>query len=408
MTILPQTVGMMPSAEAIQLVLEARYSYLIPGGAPMEGVAPFFTRVERVSKDVPFKALKLKSKGFGAIPSKGQCDTNGSWGKGSQVSQSELTFYAHDYEMSGPICAKDFINLCNAWEASARDLKLNPQAHMSMLLKAVIALKLQDMRDDFGRLAWFAKEGFDLSTTAPFYASEWPSDTAQEMLGGSGKCKGVWANIVENIVAGKTPYVDSNNGTAPNILHPNNIADFLQSMIDNANPELRAMKSKTPNAPFFLVDRAIFEAYRRSLVSVHNAEAWRMGQKGTDVANVLEYNGYLIYCDEDAYDFDSHMGALTTTALTITTPDGPTTRNVIHGRNLRAIFTAPYNGRLGTDMFTTAMEGEDIGIAVQKAPSYRQAGQLEYLMTMSVGTGIMSPELMVAAYASNTATFPAV
>lgn len=389
-------VGMLPAAEGVQLIIDAQYNYANPLAAPL------FTIVHKVSAEVKYKVARLKKASYSARPISGACDQS-AFNKGNKGTTADMEFYGQLYDHSGDLCVKDFENLCNAWTNGQITIALRPGSVFAQneVLAAIFANKLSTMKDDMARIVWFAREaGFVVNTaagSAPFYVSALPTG-ASEMLGG--KQNGMWAIMVANtaLPAGtNTPYVDTNDGTvAGNALNPANIYQYLQRMVDAASPELRGMSKIGADAPFFVLDYSLYEAYRQYLiqngVNTNNNLAWEFQQNAQEV---LYFNGYKVYMDMDADKFDREMGAIKTSTI-----GG---KPVYHSRNARALFTAPKNMFIGLDLETGV---DNIGLIVESGTSaVRDAGKTFYKMMMSVGMGILDPLLQVVGYPSETGTF---
>lgn len=390
-------VGMLPAAEGVQLIKDAQYDY----NDPLAG-APLFTLVPKVSAEVEYKVARMKKASFAARPIDGACDQS-AFGKGTKGTISDMKFTGQLYDHSGELCLRDFENLCNAWTNGQITIALRPGSVMAQnqVLAAVFANKLSTMKDDLARIVWFArKAGFVVNTAinaAPYYVSALP-DGASEMLGG--KQDGMWGVILANTAlpaAIATPYLSTNDGSvAGNAANPANIYGYLQRMLDSASPELRGMPQTGNDAPFFVLDRALFEAYRQYLiqngVNTNNALAWQFQQ---NAQMTLDFNGYKVFMDKDADKFDREMSA-----TTFSTIGG---KSVFHSKNLRALFTAPRNMYIGLDLESGV---DAIGLIIEQGPSLvKDAGKTYFKMMMSVGMGILDPTLQVAGWASDTTTF---
>lgn len=393
MTELQTLSGQLPAAEGVNLMLASRFKYAVPGATPAANVAPVFSRAARVSGKAKFKAMLLRKPAYNARPVKGACDQS-QFGKGNPVDNFGTEFDAKYYDQSGELCISDFVELCNNWQGSEWQRAINPAAEWSRntLLQAAIMLLMETMQDDLARIAWFSKSGFAVNTAnnaAPFYVAALPAGAADTM--GEQDC--FWAKAVANAVATTSPYVNSNDGTNDGALNPTAVQAFLRNMIMSASPELRGLDRNSANAPFFLVDAGIFEAYRKSLQTVYNANGWTFGQEYQDT---LTIDGYKIYRDDDADKFDREMGAMVSSTI-----NGEI---VTHSRNLRACFIAPKTAYLGVDAESPA--GDGIGMVVATGNNIvKDAGKLYYKMMLSVGVGILDPNMMVVAYPSNNATF---
>lgn len=389
-------VGMLPAAEGVQLIIDAQYNY----ANPLAG-APLFTIVPKVSATSTYKVARLKKASYSARPISGACDQS-AFNQGNKGTVGDMEFSGQLYDQSGDLCLKDFENLCNAWTNGQISIALRPGSIFAQneILAAIFANKLSTMRDDLARIVWFArKAGFVVNTaadSAPFYVSALPTG-ASEMLGG--KQDGMWAIMVANtaLAVNPTPYVDTNDGSVGgNALNPANIYQYLQRMVDAASPELRGMSKIGENAPFFVLDYSMYEAYRQYLIqngsNAQNALAWQFQQNAQEV---LVFNGYKVFMDMDADKFDREMGATTTSTI-----GG---KPVYHSRNARAIFTAPKNMFIGLDLETGV---DNIGLIVESGTSaVRDAGKTFYKMMMSVGMGILDPLMQVVGYPSETGTF---
>ena len=396
MTDLSQLAGILPAAQGVSLFTEALFTY-----DPLLGnKAPIFKPVTRVSNRVPFVAVFVDKSSYNATPVAGICDRSG-FGQGNTEGIRKMEFGAQLYDYSGGMCYDDLMVVCDAWENSTIYRLQNPMGAFAgnMLLQLVFGLKYQTMLDDIVRIGWYSKAGaFAVATgagTAPFYIGSVPN-RANIMLGNTQS--GFWELAKNNVVAGLTPYVDVNNGTvAGNILNPANVYSILQKFVDTASPELRGVEKGGANAPFFMVDNAVFEALRQFYifngVNTHNDMAWLMQQRGADT---LDFNGYKVYRDNNADKFDTEIGAKTTSTI-----GG---KSVTHSRNCRVVFTVPGAAFLGLDLATPS--GDTVGLIVAPAADQvKNAGEINWKMMTSVGVFIGEPKMMVVGYPSVATTW---
>lgn len=396
MTDLSQLAGILPAAEGVSLFTEALFTY-----DPLLGNnAPIFKPVTRVSNRVDFVAVFIDKASYNATPVDGICDRSG-FGQGNKEGIRKIKFGSQMYDYSGGMCYDDLEVLCDAWRNSAIFRLQNPMGAFAenILLQLVFGLKYQTMLDDIVRIGWYSKVGaFAVATAAgdaPFYIGAVPN-RANVMLGNTQS--GFWELAKANVVAGLTPYVDVNDGTAAgNILNPTNVYSILQKFVDTASPELRGVMKGTANSPFFMVDNQVFEALRNFYIfnglNTHNALAWTMQQTGADT---LEFNGYRVYRDNNADKFDTEIGAKATSTI-----GG---KSITHSRNCRVVFTVPGAAFLGLDMATPA--GDTVGLIVAPAADQvKNAGEIYWKMLTSVGVFIGEPKMMVVGYPSVATTW---
>lgn len=397
-TQLSQDVFVMPAAEGVQVLIDSRFKY-----APAIGMteAPVFRPITRVSNKVKFKALFVKKAAYNARAVNGICDQS-AFGQGNPETMRVKEFNGVMYDYSGELCPEDFEQLCEAYKQGLIFRLQNPAQVFAEnpMLQLILGLKYETMVDDIQRIVWFATQAtFAVNTagnSAPFYIGEVPTG-ADATLGG--RQNGFWAQAKANVASTATPYVDVNNGSAGgNILNPANTYDILQKFIQKASPELRGLRKNDPaSSPFFLVDRAVFEAlrnyYTQNGLNTNNLAAWQMQQLGSDV---LQIDGYNVYQDLNADKFDSEIGAQTTSTI-----GG---KSVFHSRNCRVVFTVPAVAGMGLDMVSPA--GDNIGLIVGAAAErVKRAGMIDWKMMTSVGTEILEPAMMVVGYPSTTATW---
>lgn len=396
MTDLSQLKGILPAAEGVSLFTEALFTY----DPLLSNEAPIFKPVTRVSNRVDFVAVFIDKASYNATPVTGICDRS-AFGKGNKEGIRKIKFGAQLYDYSGGFCEEDLEVLCEAWRNGTIYRLQNPMGAFAdnMLLQLIFGMKYQTMLDDIVRIGWYSKAGaFAVATgagTAPFYIGAVPNN-ADVMLGNTQS--GFWELAKNNVVAGLTPYVDVNNGAvAGNILNPANVYSILQKFVDTASPELRGVKKKTAMSPFFMVDNAVFEALRNFYIfnglNTHNELAWQLQQNAVDV---LDFNGYKVYRDNNADKFDTEIGAKTTSTI-----GG---KSVTHSRNCRVVFTVPGAAFLGLDM--AAPSGDTIGLIVAPAADQvKNAGEIYWKMMTSIGVFIGEPKMMVVGYPSVATTW---
>lgn len=396
-TELSKMIGRMPAAEGVSILVDAAFKY-----DPLLGsTAPLFRPVLRVSNRVPFRAAFIKKASYNATPVSGICDTS-AFGKGNKEEIRKIEFSGQMYDYSGELCAHDFEQLCEVYGEMDLPFRLaNPLAVLNQneLAKVIMAYKRETMLDDTVRIGYYSKVGaFAVNTasgSAPFYIGSVPNG-AGTMLGNTQS--GFWDLAAANIVAGLTPYVDTNGGTAPtNILNPANVYSILQKFIDNASPELRGASKVGPQAPFFMVDSSIFDAlqnyYTQNGLNTNNTEAWRLQMQSVDV---LDYKGYKVYRDNNADKFDTEIGAKTTSTI-----GG---KSVTHSRNARVVFTVPQSVFIGLDMVTPS--ADSIGLIVAPAADQvKYPGHIFWKMMTSIGIFIGEPNMMVVGYPSVATTW---
>jgi hypothetical protein len=396
-TELSSFVGYLPAAEGVSLMIDANFKY-----EPALGMtnAPVFKAVTRVSKKAPFAATYIKKSAYNATPVDGLCDRSG-FGQGNKEGLRKIEFQGQYYDYSGELCSEDFQEYCGAWEQGVIFRMQNPSAAFAQneLLQVVFGIKYQAMVDDVQRIVWYATEdAFAVDTAAgaaPFYIGEVPN-RADIMLGG--KQDGFWALAKKNVAASRTPFVDTNDGSAGgNILNQANVYSMLQRFVQAATPELRRVPKGLATSPFFLVDNAVFEALRNyqtsNGVNTNNVAAWTMQQNGQEV---LQLDGYMVYRDNNSDAFDSEIGAKKTSTI-----GG---KSITHSRNCRVLFTAAGTASLGLDMATPV--GDNIGLIVAPAADQvKNAGYINWKMMTSVGMVIGEPSMMVVGYPSNANTW---
>jgi hypothetical protein len=395
-TELSMMVGRLPAAEGVELIVASRFRY-----DPLTTTtAPIFKAVPKVSSRVKYKASFIRKASYNARPVDSVCD-NSNFGTGNKEGIVSREFSGVLYDYSGELCPDDFAEVCQAWANSSIYRMLNPTGEFQRneLLQVIFGLKYETMLDDIVRIAWYSKAGaFAVNTaagSAPFYIGSVPAG-ADKMLGG--KQSGVWDLAATNVGAGLTTYVDTNDNTvAGNILNPANIYSILQRFINSASAELRGVAKGTANSPFFLVDSSVFEAlrdyYTMNGVNTNHVAAWDMQMQAQEV---LMFQGYRVYRDNNADKFDTEIGAKTTSTIA--------GKLVTHSRNCRVLFTVPNNIYLGLDLETPS--GDTIGLIVAPAADQvRDAGKIFWKMLTSVGILIAEPEMMVVGYPSVATAF---
>jgi hypothetical protein len=390
----PSNVAILSNTTATSLVFGPRYNPENPL-APSSGRPPMFAILPRVGNKNQFKMVVMKSTNFAAKKINGVCDQSDKNGNASPTSY-EVIITGNLYRYRGTICAADFVNLCNVWQTSQYSLMENPaQIVQDPKLQAILALILETMRNDWANYILFAKEGFAVDTSAgaaPFYVATLPVAAADvpTTIGGS---NGFWAQVDANVTAGLTPFVSTNDGTAAgNGINPANITGLLDRMIDAGSIALQGLIDNAASAeaaPYFLLDKALFNALQKFNAQVGSDNAWVHGREHQ---RYEMYRGYRVYKDMDAANFDTLTGS------TVTSTIGGV--SVKHSRNLRAVLMPPLTLQLGLDVRSEADEA--VGMIVQNNPDrVNNPGAIDYSVMFSAGVGIAFPDYMVAGWASS-------
>jgi hypothetical protein len=397
-----QSRGFLASAEAVELMLDNQFGYpnpLVQGDNGSSSMPNVFTRVLADGKG-QYKRFIIGERRNNFAPIKSVCED---LTVGAAKPTRTVTIQPQTYGGSGSFCASDITALCNAYTGSTLQKALSPLVNSNdEIIDAVIAQNLRDYASDFGQVVWFSKKGIAVSTAssaAPFYITSLEAG-AQTMLGA---IDGFWARLQALAVAGDVPLVNLNNGSAKGAVNPDTVATYLRDMVNKASVELR--NAAGAEKPFFLVDRAIFEALKKYLEARNaGSEAAYNSMISQAAAGVMMFEGYMVYLDSAADKFDTIVGAKVTSTITSTSYGA---ESITHSRNLRAVFMSPGQMGFASDLNTpTGYGAEGAGVyAWAGSPETKDQGRVNWISYMTAGVEVFDPRMFVVGYPSNAATF---
>lgn len=335
-----------------------------------------------------YEMLHMSTPRFMLKPKKG-CH---SWNPNVRYNLRPHEILAFDYELEGEQCRDEFDQLVY------RNLRPGVGESASDALNAVENAMILALREglygDVFRIAFFGNQNFSTEVAAGDFDLSALSTEEQDNLTAmlqhqNGYFSELRARSLLTDPNERVVYVDSNDGTlSGNATLSTNIEDYLQEMINQADPVLQNWNLSMPqqNWPVFVLQRGLYNAYKKLLESRDVLSSYQLMIDGEAVPGVLTYEGYPVVMmpEWDAFDYETGKRS-TTTGLSL---------------KQRALFIAPEN-LCGVVNARSTDNMLDIGLQIQESPVLSDKRKKFMWANYAFGFGIAQPKLVVAGWNSS-------
>lgn len=254
------------------------------------------------------------------------------------------------------------------------------------VLNAILNLVTETASDDVYRAIFFGDTAFTAPTGSTF---------DPQQVKALKQIDGIWKDIKAGVAAGQIPRMDMTATGAPNgsVIPPNYAIDtFLPGLKNGASDELRVHKNgrSIDEAPVFLVDDAMYEAYKADLKARYSSTwpSFKLAITGeaefSGVNYGLEYDGHAVIPVYEWNIFNRLMGV---------------------SKQYRGIFTARRNLTIATDVSTLPSDFGGQGSSLNSLEIYpdanardRSVGAINIRGTFKLDAKVASYNLISVAY----------